>query len=229
MQSTNFVIPLWLKTRLREVVVNYDDPSERIHYENSIYGPLNTILHLVFGVSDHYMIKPQPILRASVANRHFRSESSDSYADFVRSRRTRGKETSLLKPDFIIVKVDVDVQANNSDLLVKGARAAGPSRDTIVLIVEAKRDNLNVKYDAPWMQLIKYLKRCKTKQRLMPLYGMLTLGNETYIVKYDSRKVGVEPGDVNFYVTEEDELWMKLHDMVAVEHGNKLQLVDQGH
>ena len=58
---------------------------------------------------------------------------------------------------------------------------------------------------------------------------MLTLGNETYIVKYDSRKVGVEPGDVNFYVTEEDELWMKLHDMVAVEHGNKLQLVDQGH
>ena len=64
----------------------------------------------------------------------------------------------------------------------------------------------------------------------MPLYGMLTLGNETYIVKYDSRKMEVGPDDVNFYVTEEDELWMKLHDMVAVGHGNKLQLVsDQGH
>ena len=163
MQSINFVIPPWLKTRLHEVVVNYDDPSESIHYENSIYGPLNTVLHLVFGVSDRYMIKPQPILRTSVANRHLRNKSSDSYADLVRSRQTPGSESGLLKPDFIIVKVDVDVQANpNLKFLANGANES--SRDTIVLIVEAKRDILNINHSAPWMQLIKYLQRCDTKQ-----------------------------------------------------------------
>ena len=191
-----------------------------------MYGPLNATLQCIFSVSDHYMIKPQPILRKSIQSSALRrSDSRDSYTDFVRPRQIKGREDKLLKPDFIVVKVNVDVQANDPTLLDRG-RSDGNEFDTIVLIVEAKKDATD--YAMPWFQLKKYLKRCHQKRRVRPLYAMLTLGNESYAVQYWSEKGEIEFDDVEMHVTSSADLRRWLRDTVAV-HGNSLGLIDEAH
>ncbi|KAF8872461.1 hypothetical protein BD779DRAFT_343429 [Infundibulicybe gibba] len=52
-------VPAWIESRLRNIF----GATPAIHFEHSLYGPLNAYLHTLFPPTQSFMIKPQGMLR----------------------------------------------------------------------------------------------------------------------------------------------------------------------
>ncbi|KAG2123468.1 hypothetical protein DEU56DRAFT_760026 [Suillus clintonianus] len=76
----NPVIEPWLISRIQNLI------AQEVHYENSWYGPINTLLSTYFPVYEGFLVKPQARLRTRTDSTHSSTSSVDSSDQPVQTR-----------------------------------------------------------------------------------------------------------------------------------------------
>lgn len=69
-------IDAWLADRLKSSALDS-------HFEASVYGPLNGFLNIFFPISQHFLVKPQGLLRDSIIASGSDDQAAENPADFL--------------------------------------------------------------------------------------------------------------------------------------------------
>lgn len=178
----------WLLGRLKNQCAITDDINEISVFEASLYGPLNTLLCTIFSVADHYMVKPQGILRKSPDNLDRKKNPAKSVNPLKsKPRASLGAPGGSIRyiPDFMIVKAGEKI---NTDVLIS--------------IFEIKKQDLSEKgRTAAERQLQEYLihavKTSGSWNLIKLLTGFLVIGSTTIKMELDVAELHavMQPGN----------------------------------
>ncbi|KIY53289.1 hypothetical protein FISHEDRAFT_55360 [Fistulina hepatica ATCC 64428] len=138
-------------------------------FEASLYGPLNSLLNMLFPAIDHYMVQPQALLQNSYPSEH-------PFPDSPIRPRADGfpHPWDLFRPDFAVVKVDPN----------------GEFPDIIVAIIVVKRTDETL--GAAWCRLSHYAQVAFPKCRYENTRSFLVVGDK--ITEYRYKTVGNQQG-----------------------------------
>ncbi|KAI0943246.1 hypothetical protein AcW1_002457 [Taiwanofungus camphoratus] len=137
----NTIIPQWLRDRFAAI-----SSVDAVHYESSLYGPINMLLTEYFPARGRFLVKPQPRLREPLVPGG--RASTDSYGQSV------GTSDDDNIPDFVVA--------------VGGSQL---NSDTLFLVLEVKRDGS--KPGATAVQIERYTKWVRDNQQgMLPFAGV---------------------------------------------------------
>jgi len=153
-----------------------------VHYENQLYGPINSFIGSVFPTGRRYMTIPQALLRRSIPEGE--ADEGDisigSIGGLHESRNLEGNEIEKMFPDFLTVKV-------------RPTLANLPRLHTAVCIVEVKRDDLTARQAEK--QLTLYMERVSTQRFVSDDFrGYLVMGKKVIVYGRDPNPGVGEPG-----------------------------------
>ncbi|KAI4294008.1 hypothetical protein K525DRAFT_262221, partial [Schizophyllum commune Loenen D] len=175
-----------------------EDGKGRHHYENELYGVLNTLFFGIFPLSRRFMIEPQILLRKfpltvqelQQRNRAGSDISISSLGTLHESRKIKNQPRGgNLAPDFGVVKVCPSQQPN-------------PRLYVLLSIVEVKGEKDKTKQIGQMLQYMERIAEVPTSHRHSPFCGYIL--NNTQYMKWT---LGLAP---NFIITRTG--WLELRD-----------------